>query len=521
MAKKYYSTLTKIGLNAIARATTMNEKVKFSKFCIGDAEIHPDVTTTALGHEVWQGSLSSIVVDENNPNWIVLTCIISATVGGFTIREVGIKDEDGNLLAVASYPETYKPILAEGAGKDLIVRVILEVSNTECVELKIDPTVSLATRSDLEAIENKKADKEEVKKLEEKVEKVEQKVTEGVENLDIAGKQIEFVEASTRTLPQSGDSIKKIVAKITKYLKDLKTVAFTGKYTDLTGLPTSFPPAAHNHDDRYLGKLAKAADSDKLDGHDSSHFATAEKLQEVFQYAVDGKQTLINEINKALGSDSGLTSGSTWEDIIKKFKMTSGGVDYALVNACLNLYDIRKNVVLRHDDIEKWGFGIKLKHVYYRDNMPPPNPEQTSHGSRILYSGNAKVIIFRPINESQLASSSYPTVDFPILDTTQDRVVKYNALYFTLDQHSSGGNYTSIHNFFNMTYYRKGSNLSINQGAFPVINGTKNEFGLNNRACVIFNIDGENIKILTDAKNYQYMYNKDYGGVGIYVIGED
>lgn len=327
MAKKYYSTLTKIGLNAIARATTMNEKVKFSKFCIGDAEIHPDVTTTALGHEVWQGSLSSIVVDENNPNWIVLTCIISATVGGFTIREVGIKDEDGNLLAVASYPETYKPVLAEGAGKDLIVRVILEVSNTECVELKIDPTVTLATRSDLEAIENKKANKEEVKKLEEKVETVEQKVTEGVENLDVSEKKIKFVESPTRTLPQSGDSIKKIVAKITKYLKDLKTVAFTGKYSDLTGIPESFPPAAHNHDDRYLGKTEKADDSDKLDGHDSSHFATATQLQAVFQYAVDGKQALINEINKALGSDSGLTSSSTWEDIITSLKnKVIGGV---------------------------------------------------------------------------------------------------------------------------------------------------------------------------------------------------
>lgn len=320
MAKKYYSTLTKIGLNAIARATTMNEKVKFSKFCIGDAEIHPDVTTTALGHEVWQGSLSSIVVDENNPNWIVLTCIISATVGGFTIREVGIKDEDGNLLAVASYPETYKPVLAEGAGKDLIVRVILEVSNTEVVELKIDPTVTLATRSDLEAIENKKANKEEVKKLEEKVEKVEQKVTEGVENLDIAGKQIEFVEASTRTLPQSGDSIKKIVAKITKYLKDLKTVAFTGKYSDLTGIPVSFPPSAHNHDDIYLKKKDKADDSDKLDGHDSSHFATATQLQEVFQSLTDGKSTLISAINKRLGYNSGLTPQNTWADFVWWFE---------------------------------------------------------------------------------------------------------------------------------------------------------------------------------------------------------
>jgi putative phage tail fiber protein len=340
MAKKYYSTLTKIGLNAIARATTMNEKVKFSKFCLGDAEIHPDVNTTALGHEVWQGSLSSIAVDENNPNWIVLTCIISATVGGFTIREVGIKDEDGNLLAVASYPETYKPVLAEGAGKDLIVRVILEVSNTECVELKIDPTVSLATRSDLEEIEKKKANKEEVKKLEKKVEDaekkvetVERKVAEGIESSDVSSKPIEFVEVSTRILPQSGDSIKTIVAKVTKYLKELKTVAFTGRYSDLTGVPTSFTPVTHYHDDRYLGKTSKASDSYKLDGYNSSYFAKSSEvgqlqslstsskvnlvsaINELFRLSVDGKQSHINGINRLLGSSSGLTTNSSWNDI--------------------------------------------------------------------------------------------------------------------------------------------------------------------------------------------------------------
>ncbi|WP_462274259.1 hypothetical protein [Filifactor alocis] len=103
------------------------------------------------------------------------------------------------------------------------------------------------------------------KKIDDAFGKVEQKVTEGVENLDIAGKQIEFVEAATRILPQTGDSIKTIVAKITKYLKDLKTVAFTGKYTDLTSIPASFPPAEHNHDDRYLGKLAKAESAKRAD----------------------------------------------------------------------------------------------------------------------------------------------------------------------------------------------------------------------------------------------------------------
>lgn len=149
---------------------------------------------------------------------------------------------------------------------------------------------------------------------------IEQKVTEGVENFDVSEKQIEFVAAITRILPQTGDTLKTVISKITKFLADLKKVAFTGKYSDLTGIPESFPPAAHNHDDRYLGKTEKADNSDKLDGHDSSHFATAAQLQEVFQSVADGKSTLISAINKILGYNSGLTIQNTWADFVWWFE---------------------------------------------------------------------------------------------------------------------------------------------------------------------------------------------------------
>jgi len=354
MAKKYYSTLTKIGLNAIARATTLNEKVKFSKFCIGDAEINPDENTTSLGHEVWQGTLSSITIDGNNPNWIVLTCIISATVGGFTIREVGIKDEDENLLAVASYPETYKPVLSEGAGKDLIVRVILEVSNTSAVELKIDPTVSLATREDVEALENKKADKEEVKKLEKKVE-------QNLTHLNVEEKQIGLDNSVEAKLPESNETLKVILSKFKKFLQGLHKVAFSGKYSDLTGAPTSFPPAEHNHDDRYLKKKETAEDSNNLGGISASEYVRTDIsnefikpqsfrsdvgffgavqfkkpdgnymwLHDLFQLSVDGKTTHINAINRLYGSDSGLTVNSPHTEIVDWWekKVTKSGFQY-------------------------------------------------------------------------------------------------------------------------------------------------------------------------------------------------
>lgn len=113
---------------------------------------------------------------------------------------------------------------------------------------------------------------------------IEQKVTEGVENLDVSEKQIEFAEAATRILPKTGDALKVIVSKLTKFLSDLKKVAFTGKYSDLTGIPASFPPSAHNHDDRYLGKREKAESAKRADVA-----TTAEQVQGFEFRNQDGK----------------------------------------------------------------------------------------------------------------------------------------------------------------------------------------------------------------------------------------
>ena len=119
---------------------------------------------------------------------------------------------------------------------------------------------------------------------------IEQKVTEGVENFDVSEKQIEFAAAITRILPQTGDTLKTIVAKLTKYLNELKTVAFTGRYSDLTGVPTSFTPAAHNHDDRYLGKREKAESAKRADVA-----TTAEQVQGFKFRRQDGKLEVLVE----------------------------------------------------------------------------------------------------------------------------------------------------------------------------------------------------------------------------------
>ena len=97
-------------------------------------------------NEVWRGNVSRVEPDQNNPNWIVVEAVIPPDVGGFYIREVGIFDSQGDLIAIGKYPETYKPTFtSNNAGKDLVIRCILEVSNASAVELKVDPTTVIAT----------------------------------------------------------------------------------------------------------------------------------------------------------------------------------------------------------------------------------------------------------------------------------------------------------------------------------------------------------------------------------------
>ncbi|WP_333638222.1 phage tail protein [Tissierella praeacuta] len=158
MAEQFYTILTQIGKASIANASALGTKVEFKYFALGDGNgsyYNPTETQTSLKNEVWRGQIAQITVDEKNPNWIVLETVIPSNVGGFTIREAGVFDTEGNLLAVGKYPETYKPVVADGSVKDLYIRMILEVSNTSAVTLKIDPTVILATKKDIELLEQK------------------------------------------------------------------------------------------------------------------------------------------------------------------------------------------------------------------------------------------------------------------------------------------------------------------------------------------------------------------------------
>ncbi|MCP4102602.1 MAG: phage tail protein [Lentisphaerae bacterium] len=145
----FYSVLTNIGQAALANAGALGQTINLSHMAVGDGNgsaVTPNETATALVNEVYRGSLNSLSTDSENPNWLIAELVIPTNVGGWTVHEVGLFDSNGNLFAYGNFPETYKPQLSEGASRDLVIRMVLQVSGTANVELKIDPAVVLATR---------------------------------------------------------------------------------------------------------------------------------------------------------------------------------------------------------------------------------------------------------------------------------------------------------------------------------------------------------------------------------------
>jgi len=150
MANEFFTILTATGRNKLANATATATPLNLTQMAVGDGDngayYSPTEAQTTLKHEVWRGAINHLAVDANNPNWIVAELVIPDDVGGFYIREVGLFDSAGAMIAVGKFPESYKPTLAAGSNKQLYVRMILEVANTSAVTLLVDPSVVLATR---------------------------------------------------------------------------------------------------------------------------------------------------------------------------------------------------------------------------------------------------------------------------------------------------------------------------------------------------------------------------------------
>ncbi|HFI7318742.1 TPA: phage tail protein, partial [Escherichia coli] len=149
MSTKFYTLLTDIGAAKLASAAALGVPLKITHMAVGDGGgvlPTPDAKQTALVNEKRRAALNMLYIDPQNSSQIIAEQVIPENEGGWWIREVGLFDESGALIAVGNCPESYKPQLAEGSGRTQTVRMVLITSGTDNITLKIDPAVVLATR---------------------------------------------------------------------------------------------------------------------------------------------------------------------------------------------------------------------------------------------------------------------------------------------------------------------------------------------------------------------------------------
>ncbi|EAJ1864296.1 phage tail protein [Campylobacter coli] len=238
MAKsEYYTILTKIGIAKFIAARASGNGVNLKSFKLSSKVILPSEEMQSLEEIVYEANINSKSVDENNPNYINLMCYVPSDIGGFEINAIGIYDEVGDLLAVGNLPRTYKPILKEGSAKELMIKIVMELSNAEEVILKLDPSVIMASRDYVDAI-----------KIELKLE---------IETL----------------MQQYNDAFKKVWDELSKYLLESKFNTEIAKYVTLTTkqdingiknftkLPTSNLQASKDEEFVNLGTLKKLISS--------------------------------------------------------------------------------------------------------------------------------------------------------------------------------------------------------------------------------------------------------------------
>ncbi|MDP4445920.1 phage tail protein [Escherichia coli] len=150
MSTKFKTVITTAGAAKLAAATAPGgRKVNITTMAVGDGGGKlpvPDAGQTGLIHEVWRHALNKISQDKRNSNYIIAELVVPPEVGGFWMRELGLYDDAGTLIAVSNMAESYKPELAEGSGRAQTCRMVIILSNVASVELSIDASTVMATQ---------------------------------------------------------------------------------------------------------------------------------------------------------------------------------------------------------------------------------------------------------------------------------------------------------------------------------------------------------------------------------------
>ena len=234
MASAYFTVVTDYGVKEMLKAVKEETKVNITEFAVGDgggSECAPSTEQTGLVNEVWRGAVNTCYISGDSENLLIVESVIPSNVGGFTIREMGLFDEKGGMIAVCNTPDTQKVKVSDGVVHELDLSMELALTNTDSVQLVIDPNVVVATKKDLErataaaqaaaaeAAEAKKAAQAAAEEAAENAVTVTPELTDGTKIATIeVGEDIKEIFAPDAG---GGSVIKGIVTEETLYLKKI------------------------------------------------------------------------------------------------------------------------------------------------------------------------------------------------------------------------------------------------------------------------------------------------------------
>lgn len=154
MTQKYKTIITTEGRRKLAEALKPGgKKVTLAKMQVGDGngqEVEPSEEQQQLVKKVWEGNISSITQDAENESFVTAELVIPADQGGFWVREIGLFDDEGAMIAVGNVAEGYKPRLEEGSGREQVFRMVILLSNISALNIKLDQSVVMVTKATLD-----------------------------------------------------------------------------------------------------------------------------------------------------------------------------------------------------------------------------------------------------------------------------------------------------------------------------------------------------------------------------------
>lgn len=215
----YYSVVTDAGAAKIALAVHEGRKINITHMAAGDGNgeyYEPTTAQNSLVNEVWRGKIADYRISDESENLLIVSSVIPAEAGGFTVRELGIFDDEGTMIAVCNTPATGKVRISDGVVHELHLSMEIILTNDNILELVIDPTVFVAT-------------KEDVRQLREKLEYLQKRLKNGNVILINQGDKLKYeigMDEQGTYIMESDENPDAVVLE-TKTLEDTDTVAVT------------------------------------------------------------------------------------------------------------------------------------------------------------------------------------------------------------------------------------------------------------------------------------------------------